>query len=83
MADLLKPGFELMLLGMGIVFVFLSILIATLKAMSALVNRFDSLAAQEILVADAAIGRGAGAVSATHIAVITAAVARFRAAQRV
>jgi oxaloacetate decarboxylase gamma subunit len=74
-SNLLIQGVELMLLGMGIVFGFLTILVFTLRGMSALADRV-----------------GEGPVPATDIeqpidvsdnrplvAVISAAVARYRA----
>lgn len=73
--NLLLQGVELMLLGMGIVFGFLSILVVTLRGMSSLADRLDTtaspgpVAAEPISVAD----------NRQLMAVITAAVARYRA----
>lgn len=75
--NLVLQGVELMLLGMGIVFSFLTLLVFTLRGMSLLADRFD--------VSDMT---QPGAVSATPVgvsddrqlaAVISAAVARYRA----
>jgi oxaloacetate decarboxylase gamma subunit len=72
--NLLMTGVELMLLGMGIVFSFLILLVLTLKVMSQLVGRFHSpevppkVSAAQPNVADTRL-----------IAVLTAAVARYRA----
>jgi len=72
--NLLIQGTELMLLGMGIVFGFLTILVFTLRAMSALADRFDQPEPVE------AANPPPIAVSDNRqlIAVISAAVARYR-----
>lgn len=73
--ELLLQGAELMLLGMGIVFAFLTILVFTLRGMSKLADWLDDGAAAEpaapapIDVAD----------NRQLVAVIAAAVARYRA----
>lgn len=73
--NLLLQGVELMLLGMGIVFGFLGILVFTLRGMSALADRLDGGQIPEpatpppIDVSD----------NRQLVAVITAAVARSRA----
>lgn len=72
--DLLIQGTELMLLGMGIVFTFLTVLVFTLRGMSRLAEWLDdtppgSATPEPISVAD----------DRQLIAVITAAVARYRA----
>lgn len=75
--DTLLQGFELMLLGMGIVFAFLTVLVFSLRGMSLLANRLDggasetSDAPQPIDVPD----------NRHVVAVITAAVARYRASR--
>ena len=76
-ANLLIQGIELMLLGMGIVFGFLTILVFTLRGMSRLADRLDSTPAPA-LAAPEAIN-----VSDNRqlVAVITAAVARYRASR--
>jgi oxaloacetate decarboxylase gamma subunit len=75
--NLVLQGVELMLLGMGIVFGFLTLLVFTLRGMSLLADRLD--------VGDMA---QPGAAAATPVdlsddrqlvAVISAAVARYRA----
>jgi oxaloacetate decarboxylase gamma subunit len=81
--DLLLAGAELMVLGMVIVFGFLTVLVFTLRAMSWLAGRIG----QQPVVAAAA-----GTVSAAPrphqtdegelVAVISAAVARYRASHR-
>jgi len=75
-SELLTSGLELMLLGMGIVFVFLTILIFSLRGMSALADRLgtpeESAEQPAITVTDAA------ATDASLVAVISAAIARYR-----
>lgn len=73
-ANLLLQGVEVMLLGMGIVIGFLSILVFTLRGMSSLANRLDAGSLDEpplpepISVSD----------NRQLVAVISAAVARYR-----
>lgn len=77
MSDLLTNGFELMLLGMGIVFIFLIILVAALNVMSRIAFYFD--AAEEPAPGAAANPQIAGKPGNTAlIAVISAAVSRYR-----
>lgn len=74
-SNLLIQGIELMLLGMGIVFGFLTILVFTLRGMSMLAGRLDTAVAnvpeipQPLDVSD----------DRRLIAVISAAVAKYRA----
>ena len=73
--NLVLQGVELMLLGMGIVFGFLTLLVFTLRGMSMLADRLDSgevtqpIASAPIDVSD----------NRQLVAVISAAVARYRA----
>ena len=75
--SLVLQGVELMLLGMGIVFGFLTLLVFTLRGMSLLADRFDA----------SDIGQTVAAAPASSdlsddrqlVAVISAAVARYRA----
>ena len=74
--DLLVQGSELMLLGMGIVFGFLTVLVFTLRGMSLLAARLDTTppgkaTPEPISVTD----------NRQLIAVISAAVARYRASR--
>ncbi len=73
--DLILQGVELMLLGMGIVFGFLTLLVFTLRGMSLLADRLDT--------GEAAGPAAAAAIDVTDdprlVAVISAAVARHRA----
>ena len=78
LADQMMAGLELMLLGMGIVFVFLTILIFTLRGMCVLANWLDDSA--EVQTAPAAITvTDDGAADASVIAAISAAISRYRA----
>lgn len=72
--NLLFQGVELMLLGMGIVFGFLTVLVFTLRGMSRLAARLDDTPA--LVEAPAPLN-----VSDNRqlIAVISAAIARYRA----
>lgn len=75
--DLVIQGVELMLLGMGIVFGFLTLLVFTLRAMSAVAGRVggpepvEAPAQQPIAVSD----------HRRLIAAISAAVSRYRASR--
>ena len=74
--DLLIQGSELMLLGMGIVFGFLTVLVFTLKGMSQLAARLDATppgqaTPEPINVTD----------NRQLIAVISAAITRYRASR--
>lgn len=76
-ANLMVSGLELMVLGMGIVFIFLIILIFTLRGMCALAAWLDTPG--ETAPASAPVHvTDAGAADPTIIAVIGAAVARYR-----
>lgn len=68
--DLLEQGLELMLAGMGTVFVFLTVLVFATTGMSALVRRFQPVEA------------GAGdSPTEEEVAAITVAVALHRSKQ--
>ena len=75
----LMVGLELMILGMGMVFVFLTVLIMALRVMSAIAARFPDPAPES---SEPAAG---GAITPTSnvklVAVIGAAIARYRSAQ--
>lgn len=77
-SNLLLQGFELLLLGMGIVFGFLTILVVTLRGMSSLAARLAP-ATEHVL-------DGATPVTVSDdrriIAAISVAVARYRAARQ-
>lgn len=68
--ELFEQGLELMLAGMGTVFVFLTLLVFATTAMSALVQRFQPAPALE-----------PDGVSEEEVAAISAAIARHRSKQ--
>ena len=75
----LMVGLELMILGMGMVFVFLTVLIMSLRVMSAIAARFPDPVPENSAPA------AGGAITPTSnvklVAVIGAAIARYRSAQ--
>ena len=75
--NLMLQGVELMLLGMGIVFGFLSILVFTLRGMSLLAGRLGGTE----LVEPAAPAPIDVSDNRQLVAVIAAAVARYRASR--
>ena len=70
--DLLRQGLELMLVGMGTVFVFLTLLVLSTLGMSRLVMRWQPLA-------EVASGAAGPADSGAAVAAMTAAVIHHRA----
>lgn len=78
-SDLILLGFELMLLGMGIVFTFLIILVFALKLMSRIAAHFEHIPdpqQQQPFLTTAAIAEKPA--NTALIAVISAAVTRYR-----
>ena len=73
--DLLMEGLRLMAIGMGIVFAFLLLLVGVMRTMSALAMR---LAPEPGLAVGGRMPGAAEQGDAELIAVITAAVARYR-----
>jgi oxaloacetate decarboxylase gamma subunit len=74
MAELMSSGVELMFAGMGIVFLFLTMLVGAINMMSFLVQRwFPEAPAQTMAAAPVA-----GGIDKSIIAAITAAVHRHR-----
>jgi oxaloacetate decarboxylase gamma subunit len=79
-ADLLLAGGELMLLGMGIVFGFLIILVFAMRGMSALAAFLDpDIEAESRSGAAEAVPQTPG--QDQLVAVVSAAVARYRSAR--
>jgi oxaloacetate decarboxylase gamma subunit len=80
-SDLLLAGLELMLIGMGIVFGFLTALVFVLHGMSRLASLLDKTPA--VGAAGPAVVRGGTAADDEDVvAAITAAVSRYRAGRR-
>jgi oxaloacetate decarboxylase gamma subunit len=76
-SELLLEGVELMLFGLGSVFVFLVLLIACIRLMSSVIGRFDNApTAQPASVTPAA---GAAEMDADLLAAIQAAIHQHRA----
>ena len=74
--SLVLAGIELMLVGMGTVFVFLTLLVFVVKLMSAMVARF--VTTKEPTAASASQTTGAVAIPAAHVAAIAAAIDQHR-----
>jgi oxaloacetate decarboxylase gamma subunit len=86
-SELLQEGVNLMLLGMGIVFTFLIVLVFALNGMSRLAGLLearhgtlkpDAAAPSAVPVTPGAAGNADGEI----VAVISAAITRFRATKR-
>jgi len=75
MANLLSEGLTLMLLGMGIVFTFLAMLVLTMYGMSWLAQR---LAPAEVARPAAILPRAASDENDELVAVVSAAIHRYR-----
>ena len=80
MSDGLDPlvlaGVELMLVGMGTVFVFLTLLVFVVKLMSAMVARF--VTTKDPAAASVSQNTGAVGIPAAQVAVIAAAIDQHR-----
>ncbi|MCL7420362.1 MAG: OadG family protein [Methylobacter sp.] len=76
MTELMTSGIELMMVGMGLVFLFLAMLVLAINLMSALVQRYFP-DAPPATAAGRPAGGGAG-VDAGVIAAIAAAVHQYR-----
>jgi oxaloacetate decarboxylase gamma subunit len=81
-SNLLMEGVNLMLLGMGIVFVFLTLLVVAMGLMSRIAARLGG--AEEVAEASAtgAAATTSGADNGELIAVMSAAISRFRSRNR-
>ncbi len=75
-ADLIGDGFALMVVGMGTVFVFLTVAVISVSLMSKLAKMIEAR-----LPAPAAPIKKATGVPPEHIAAISAAVTRYRASR--
>ena len=80
MSDGLDPlvlaGLELMLVGMGTVFVFLTLLVFVVKLMSAMVSRF--VMTEDPFAASVSHSNAPAAIPAAHGAAIAAAIDQHR-----
>lgn len=76
MTELMSNGVELMLVGMGIVFLFLAMLVIAINMMSGVVQRFfpGTPPASTILASPVVVG----ASDKSTVAAITAAVHQYR-----
>jgi oxaloacetate decarboxylase gamma subunit len=73
MTELISSGIELMFAGMGIVFLFLTMLVVAINIMSSLVQRFFPEAPALVVAATVS-----GGIDKSVIAAITAAVHQYR-----
>ena len=81
--ELLLEGLRLMLMGMGIVFAFLMMLVAALRLMSRFARRFSPGPHAVSAAVGAPAGEGAGGPDQGELlAVISAAIARYRMCRR-
>ena len=79
MDTLMQQGLELMLMGMGVVFSFLIVLVACTNLMSWFVNRFVPEAVPAPLAAPAVTASTAAPVDATTLRIIEDAIRQHRA----
>ena len=75
MAEMMSSGIELMFAGMGIVFLFLTMLVVVINIMSSLLQRFFPDAPTSQVAAAASVSSG---IDKSIIAAITAAVHQHR-----
>lgn len=76
-SELIWDGLELLAVGMGAVFVFLVILVICVMLMSKLAARLEALWPSETALETSPAG-----IPADHLAVISAAVHRYRSTHR-
>ncbi|MCL5426310.1 OadG family protein [Halomonas sp. NPDC076908] len=81
-SELLQDGLALMALGMGFVFVFLTVLVISVTLMSKLIGRFQPAPVASGQTKPAATSATPSAKNDEVIAVISAAVHRYRKARR-
>ncbi len=72
MTELMSSGMELMFAGMGIVFLFLTMLVIVINVMSGLIQRYFP---EEVIVTNSVQN---AAIDNRYIAAITAAVHQYR-----
>ena len=73
--DIMQQGIDLMIFGMGTVFVFLTVLVASMTVMSIIVQRFFPEAPEPLAVASRA---PAGVTDPKLLAIIKAAIDKHR-----
>ncbi|MEO1884495.1 MAG: OadG family transporter subunit [Methylococcales bacterium] len=71
-SELLEQGVNLMLLGMGMVFFILGLLVVVIKGVSALILKYEPAAEQQVSPS------GSNRINDDIVAAITIAVERFR-----
>ncbi len=76
--NLLMEGVNLMLLGMGIVFTFLAVLVVAMTQMSRLALRIGGTEENATASAGKISATGSGKENGELIAVMTAAISRYR-----
>ncbi|HDZ47019.1 hypothetical protein LCGC14_0154900 [marine sediment metagenome] len=81
-SELLQDGLALMALGMGFVFVFLTVLVISVTLMSKLIGRFQPAAVATGQTKPTATSATSSAKDDEVIAVISAAVHRYRKSRR-
>lgn len=83
--ELMMQGFDLLVVGMGTVFVFLAILVVSVAIMSKIAHFFEAPAPEQDApvrdapALDAPVAPTTNGVSAQHIAAISGAVNRYQA----
>lgn len=78
-SELLLEGVELMLFGLGSVFIFLALLIACIRLMAFVIARFDSTPAAQAVSVKPATSGAAAELDADVLAAIQAAIHQHRA----
>ncbi len=76
--ELFNQGVQLMIYGMGTVFVFLAVLVLVTTSMSYIVNRFFPDQISSVEPTTQSVQPAAGTDDSTLLAVITAAVHQYR-----
>ncbi len=75
MTELMSSGIELMVVGMGIVFLFLTMLVVAISAMSSVIQRYFP---EEPVTSISIPVTQNSATDASYIAAITAAIHQYR-----
>ncbi|BBI59766.1 OadG family protein [Vreelandella sulfidaeris] len=80
--ELLQDGLALMALGMGVVFVFLTLLVISVTFMSKLIGRFQPVPVTAVTAKKSPSSHAPSAQNDEVMAVISAAVHRYRSTRR-